>query len=81
MNIKYQIAIIGDKYLVAEMADGMYFFLFDFTKENLEINPPQLLTESQTDEFYGDEFEFFDENTGEEYSSLDVIFREVEVKL
>jgi hypothetical protein len=36
MKIKYQIAMIDNKYLVAEMADGMYYFLFDEKKENLE---------------------------------------------
>jgi hypothetical protein len=39
MNIKYQIAMIGNQYLIAEMADGIYYFLFDFTEENLEQHP------------------------------------------
>jgi hypothetical protein len=81
MKVKYQIAMIGDKYLVAEMADGMYYFLFDAKKEELELHPPQLLTDEQTTEFYGYEFGFIDEITSNEYSSLDIIFRQVEIEI
>jgi len=79
MNIKYQIAMIGNQYLITEMAD---YFLFDFTEENLEQHPPQLLSEREVRDYYGDEFEFFvDNDDSKEYSSLDIIFREVELNI
>ena len=82
MSIKYQIAMIGNQYLIAEMADGIYYFLFDFTEENLEQHPPQLLSQREVRDYYGDEFEFFvDNDDSKEYSSLDIIFREVELSI
>lgn len=78
-KIKYQIAIVGSQYLTVEMADGLYFYLFDFNESNLKEYPPQLLTEESIKENFGYEFEFFDEISNKEYSSLDVIFREVEL--
>lgn len=84
MKVKYQIAIIpsnsGNKYLVYEMLDGIYFYLFEENSENLKISPPKLLTEEDVNEFR-EEFDFFDENTGDKYSSLDIIFKEVELEI
>lgn len=81
MKVKLQIATFDNKYISRQEGDGTYYYFLDISEFNMSQYPPHLYTEEEKDFHLSENFTIFDENTGQEISSNQLIFKYIELNI